>query len=53
MRMNAPSSLALIIYCPCTDTREAVELALDLVTFRHEVERGLESLGALDFEQRD
>ena len=33
--------------------REAVEIALDLVTFRHEVEHGLESLAGLELDRRD
>ena len=33
--------------------RETVERALDLVTFRHEVESGLESLDGLDLDPRD
>lgn len=33
--------------------RETVELALDLVTFRHEVESGLEALASLELESRD
>jgi len=33
--------------------RETVEIALDLVTFRHEVETGLASLGGLELDRRD
>ena len=33
--------------------RETVERALDLVTFRHEVESGLESLEGLELDPRD
>ena len=33
--------------------REAVEMALDLVTFRHEVGHGLESLAGLELDPRD
>ena len=33
--------------------RETVELALDLVTFRHEVESGLQSLEGLELDERD
>lgn len=33
--------------------RETVEIALDLVSFRHEVLEGLESLRELDLERRD
>ena len=33
--------------------REAVEMALDLVTFRHEVGHGLESLAGLELDRRD
>ena len=33
--------------------RETVEIALDLVTFRHEVESGLQTLEGLDLDPRD
>jgi len=33
--------------------RETVEIALDLVTFRHEVEDGLETLLGLELDLRD
>jgi hypothetical protein len=33
--------------------RETVEIALDLVTFRHEVEDGLETLKGLELDLRD
>ena len=33
--------------------RETVEIALDLVAFRHEVESGLSALDGLDLESRD
>lgn len=33
--------------------REAVEIALDLVTFRHEVEGGVDSLAGVEFRPRD
>ena len=33
--------------------RETVELALDLVTFRHEVESGLQTLEGLELDERD
>ena len=33
--------------------REAVELALDLVTFRHEVKSGLQTLEGLELDERD
>jgi hypothetical protein len=33
--------------------RETVERALDLVTFRHEVESGLEALDGLELESRE
>jgi hypothetical protein len=33
--------------------RETVELALDLVTFRHEVESGLQTLDGLQLDERD
>lgn len=33
--------------------RETVEIALDLVTFRHEVMEGLESLAGLELDRRD
>ena len=33
--------------------RETVEIALDLVTFRHEVESGLAALDGLELESRD
>jgi hypothetical protein len=33
--------------------RETVELALDLVTFRHEVESGLQTLDGLELDERD
>jgi len=33
--------------------REAVEIALDLVAFRHELAEGLQSLAGLDLDQRD
>lgn len=33
--------------------RETVEIALDLVAFRHEVTEGLQSLAGLEFDQRD
>lgn len=33
--------------------RETVELALDLVTFRHEVEGGLRTLEGLELDERD
>ena len=33
--------------------RETVEIALDLVAFRHEVRRGLDALGGLDLDLRD
>lgn len=33
--------------------RETVEIALDLVSFRHEVTEGLEALRGLDLERRD
>jgi len=33
--------------------RETVEIALDLVTFRHEVESGLQTLEGLDLDRRD
>ena len=33
--------------------RETVEIALDLVTFRHEVQRGLAALDGLEIESRD
>jgi hypothetical protein len=33
--------------------RETVEIALDLVTFRHEVTEGLESLAGLELDRRD
>jgi Arc/MetJ family transcription regulator len=37
-----------------TDTeREAVEIALDLVAFRHEVGEGLPSLAGLQLDRRD
>jgi hypothetical protein len=33
--------------------RETVEIALDLVAFRHEVETGLEALRGIELEPRD
>jgi hypothetical protein len=37
-----------------TDTeRETVEVALDLVAFRHELAEGLQSLAGLDLDRRD
>ena len=33
--------------------RETVQIALDLVTFRHEVESGLQTLDGLDLDLRD
>lgn len=33
--------------------RETVEIALDLVTFRHELESGLQTLEGLDLDARD